>query len=186
LILTLNIIFQSCASFDKELINPKPLNKKNLNDLNGKYGVVHTKFDSITKQSNRQIWQWNNFLTEIDRKLIKDTLKIDSLKTYAFDLNLISQKKIKVKYLENGEVFRERIIKCKLKKDGYLYLKNKNIQFMLVPIIAGAIDIKRIRLTKSNDGNLIFDVSNFRYGAALVVIGDAKTWKYRQEYSQVK
>ena len=57
---------------------------------------------------------------------------------------------------------------------------------MLVPIIAGAIDIKKTRITKSENGNLIFDVANFRYGAALVFIGDTRTWKYRQEYEPIK
>ena len=135
---------------------------------------------------NKQIWQYNNFLTEIDRKLIEDTLKIDSLKTYSFELKIVSPKKIRIGYLENGDIIRERVLRYNLKKDGYLYLKNKNLQLMLVPFIAGAIDIKKTRLTKSENGNLIFDVANFRYGAALVIVGDAKTWKYRQEFKVIE
>lgn len=190
IILILVILFQSCASFDKELINPNPLNRENLTELNGRYGIVHNKFDSIyiNKESNynRQIWNSNNFLTEIDRKLIKDTLEIDTLKTYALDLKVLSPKRIKINYIENGKVFRERILKTKLKSDGYLYLRNKNTQFILVPLIAGVIDIKKTRITKSDNGTLIFDVANFRYGTALIIIGDTRTWKYRQEYEQIQ
>jgi len=190
LILILVILFQSCASFDKELINPNPLNKDKLSELDGRYGIVHNKFDSILiykeENYNRQIWNSNNFLTEIDRKLIKDTLEIDTLKTYAFDLKVLSPKRIKIEYIENGKVFRKRILKTKLKRDGYLYLRNKNTQFMLVPFLAGAIDIKKTRLTKSDSGILIFDVAHFRYGAALIIIGDTRTWKYRQEYERIE
>ena len=190
MILILVILFQSCASFDKELINPNPLNKGNLTELNGRYGIVHNEFDSIyinrEYDYKRQIWNSNNFFTEIDRKLIKDTLKIDTLKTYAFELKVLSPKRIKVEYIDSGKIFRERILKTKLKHDGYLYLRNKNTQFMLVPIIAGAIDIKKTRITKSENGNLIFDVATFRYGAAVVFIRDTRTWKYRQEYEPIK
>lgn len=181
------IVLQSCASFDKALSNPNPINKEKLTELNGRYGIVNNEFDSIYSDNqynyHRQIWNSNNFFFEIDRKLIKDTLNIDTLKTYAFDLKILSPKRIKIAYIENGKVFRERILKTKLKRDGYLYLRNKNTQFMLLPIIAGAIDLKRTRITKSDNGNLIFDVANYRYGAALVLIGDSQTWKYRQEYA---
>ncbi|MFD2543746.1 hypothetical protein ACFSSB_15575 [Lacinutrix gracilariae] len=189
-ILILAVFFHSCASFDKELINPNPLKKESLNELNGKYGIVHNEFDSIhidkEHNYNRQIWNSNNFFTEIDRKLIKDTLKIDTLNTYSFNLRVLSPKKLKVEYLENGKIFRERILKTKLKRDGYLYLRNKNTQFMLIPIIAGTIDIKKTRLTKTEKGTLVFDVANFRYFAALIFIGDTRTWKYRQEYEQIE
>ena len=190
MILILVTLFQSCASFEKELINPNPLNKEKLTELNGRYEIVHNKFDSILvykeENYNRQIWNSNNFLTEIDRKLIKDTLEIDTLKTYAFDLKILSSKRIKINYIENGKGFRKRILKTKLKRDGYLYLRNKNIQFMLVPFLLGAIDIKKTRITKSDNGTLIFDVANFRYGAALIIVGDTRTWKYRQEYDRIK
>tara|TARA_R110002073_G_scaffold115037_1_gene252505 strand:+ start:596 stop:1204 length:609 start_codon:yes stop_codon:yes gene_type:complete len=190
LILILAVFFQSCASFDKELINPNPLNKEKLTELNGRYGIVHNEFDSIhidkEHNYNRQIWNSNNFLTEIDRKLIKDTLEIDTLKTYAFNLKVLSPKRIKIDYIENGKVFRERILKTKLKRDGYLYLRNKTTQIMLFPLIYGAFDIKKTRISKSDNGNLLFDVANFRYGGALIIIGDTRTWKYRQEYERIE
>jgi len=190
LIIILGILSQNCASFDKKVINPNPLNKEKLSELNGRYGIVHNKFDSILNHRkegyNKQIWNYNNFITEIDRKLIRDTLNLDTLKTYAFDLKILSPKRIKIDYIENGKIIKKRILKTKLKRDGYLYLRNKNTQFMLVPFLAGAIDIKRTRLTKSDAENLIFDVANYRYGAALIIIGDTRTWKYRQEYKRMK
>jgi hypothetical protein len=49
------------------------------------------------------------------------------------------------------------------------------------------LDVKKTRFTKSKNGNLIFDVSNHRSGAALLVVFlDGKTWKYRQEYKKVE
>ena len=183
----MGILIHSCASFDKNLTNPNPLNRQNLTDLNGTYGIVQLKFDSISKNYKKQIWTYNNFFKEIDRKLIKDTLKLDSLNKYYFNLKVISPRKIKFEYIENGNIFKERTLKTRLKKDGYLYLKNKNTKFLLVPYIAGALDVKKTRFSKSENGNLIFDVSKHRSGAVLIVVFlDGRTWRYRHEYKRVE
>ena len=115
------IFIQSCATFDKNLINPNQLNNQNLNELNGRYDFIHLLSDSISEVYKKQIWTYNNFFKEIDRKIIIDTLNLDSLKNYTFDLRVLSPKKIKINYIENGKIFKERILKTKLKKDGYLY-----------------------------------------------------------------
>src|SRR5690606_8916872 len=117
------LMLQSCASFDKSQTNPFPLTENNLSDLDGTYEIVQIDYDSVFKEYKRQVWVWNNFLTDIDRKLLKDTIYIDSSKNYKFGLKVLSPRKIKVIYIENDTVFRERILKAKLKNDGYLYLK---------------------------------------------------------------
>lgn len=183
IIIGLVLLFQRC-SFKKDLTNPYPLNKQNLSELNGRYGVVESEFDSL--QGKRQIWMYNNFFQEIDRKLLNDTLKLDSNKIYHCELEIIDSKKLKINYLENKKIIRTRILKTKLKKDGYLYLNNRNTVFILVPYIAGALDIKKSRLTRSAEGNLLFDVVNHRSGAFLIIAFlDGRTWKYRNEYREV-
>ncbi|WP_452233022.1 hypothetical protein [Lacinutrix sp. MEBiC02595] len=181
------LILQSCATFDKNLTNLSPLKKSNLSELDGLYEIAQIDYDTVFKKFKQQMWTGNNFLEEIDRKLIKDTLHLDSLKTYKFGLKMINEKKIKISYIENNKVFRERILKTRLKKDGYLYLKNKNTGFLLIPYLAGAIDIKRTRLSKSENGNLIFDYSNHRSGAFLIIAFlDGTTWKNRLEYKKIE
>lgn len=187
-LLTAFLILQSCASFDKDLKNPNLLNKNNISDLNGLYQITEIDYDSTYyNKNNRQIWMYNNFLKEIDRKLLKDSLNIDSLKSYQFGIKILNKKKVEIKYIENNNIIRIREIKTKLKNDGYLYLKNKNLGFILIPYIAGAIDIKRTRFTKSENGNLIFDVSNHTSGAILLFgFLDGTTRKYRLEYKKIK
>lgn len=182
IILFLVLIFQSCASFQKDVVNPNFLTENNLDKLNGKYEATNINFDSIKKKS----WEHNNFLREIDRKLLKDTLKLDTLKRYHFKLKCLNRKSIKISYLENDKVFRERTIKGKFKKDGYFYLKNKNVGYRLLPYIFGSIDVKKIRLSLAKNGNLVSDVSNYNSGALLLIWGFRKTWKYRDEYKKLK
>ena len=181
------LLLQGCASFDKDLTNPYPLNESNLSELDGVYDIKQIDYDTAFKKFDRQMWTGNNFLPEIDRKLIKDTLHLDSLKNYKFGLKVLNKKRVRISYIENDTVFRERTLNAKLKKDGFLYLKNKNTGFLLVPYIAGAIDIKRTRLSKSENENLILDYSNHRSGAFLILAFlDGRTWKNRLEYKRIE
>lgn len=93
---------------------------------------------------------------------------------------------MKLIYIENETILRERLIKTKLKKDGFLYLKNKNIQPLLIPYIAGAIDINKIRFGLDTNNNLILDVANHTSGAFLfIAFLDGRTNKYRLIYKRI-
>lgn len=177
---------QSCITFDREVENPYLLNKQNLKELNGSYQIFQINADSLFQKYPSQTRFYNNFLTEIDRKLLKDTLRLDTNSRYLFNLEVITDRQIKVNYVQNGNIIRTREFKTKLKKDGYLYLKNKNTGFVAVPYVAGAIDVKKTRMTKNQNGNLVFDVVNHRSGAFMVIAFlDGRTWKYRQEYERL-
>jgi len=175
------ILFTGCA-FQKELENTQALNLDNLNDLNGKYSV-----NAIDEQKpTKKYWMYNNFLVELDRKLLTDTLKIDSAQTYTVELNFVNDKILKINYLEDNKIIRERTLRTTLKKDGYLYLKNKNVGFVGLPYVFGGIDIKRTRLSKTTSGDLIFDVVNHRSGSFLIICFlDGRTWKYRNIYPRI-
>lgn len=177
------LFFQSCASFQKSVSNPVHLNKKNISELNGKYKISHIEADSIQKKH----WTNNNFFREIERKTLKDALRLDSLKTYEFELKAIDQKSVNFKFIKNGKVFKEKTLKGKFKKDGYFYLKNRNVEFLGIPYLAGAIHINKSRLSKTKEGNLIFDLTHHQSGAFfLVVFLDGTSWKYRKTYERKK
>ncbi|MEE1945364.1 hypothetical protein VRU48_09605 [Pedobacter sp. KR3-3] len=173
------IVLCSACSFQKNLTNPNPLTSGNLTTLNGKYDIV--SLENVSSPKPHRLGE--NFLQEIDRKLLKDTLAFDSTKKYGFELQVLTGKRLKINYLEDGKVARERILKTKLKSDGYLYLKNKNVGFVIVPYVFGALDVKKTRLTKTATGDLVFDVTNHVSGA-IMLIGflDGRTWKYRNVY----
>ncbi|MGL5234662.1 MAG: hypothetical protein ACRC8Z_07905 [Empedobacter falsenii] len=93
---------------------------------------------------------------------------------------------MKLIYIENETILRERLIKTKLTKDGFLYLKNKNFQPLLIPYIAGAIDINKIRFGLDTNNNLILDVANHTSGAILLIAFlDGRTNKYRLTYERI-
>ncbi len=175
-------LFYGCLSFKEVDSQKNNLDITNIKKLNGNYEIVQISNDSIYKKQRI----YSNLFQQLDRKLIKDTLHIDSLKTYSLKIDILNEKKMKLLYLENDTIFRERVIKTKLKKDGFLYLKNKNIQPLLIPYIAGAIDINKIRFGLDTNNNLILDVAHHSSGAFLLIVFlDGRTNKYRLTYERI-
>jgi len=178
-IIFLLILCVGCVTFNKTLQNPNPLNSKNVKGINGKYTIV-AKNDSLNSY-NQSIWIYNNFLSEIDRKVIFNVPKLDSTKTYFFNLEVLNDNKINMIFFENEQIIRNKTLSYKLENDGYLYLKNKNIRPILIPYIAGSIDINKTRLTLDENSNLIFDSTNYRSGAfAIVAFLGGKIWHLRK------
>lgn len=99
--------------------------------------------------------------------MLNETLINDS--TSSFELKVLPNQSLQINYLkENGNIYSQEI-PFKLKKDGFLYLKNENLKPILVPFIVGAIDLKKVRISKNLSGQLISDVYNHRSGALLLI-----------------
>ncbi len=177
------MIIQSCASFQENVINPNLLTEKNISELNGKYKILNIEADSI----KNKYWASNNFFTELESKISPISDKLDYLKTYHFEINVLSKKRIQINYIENDKIYRKRVIKGKLKKDGYFYLKNKNVKLWGIPYLAGAIHINKTRISKTDNGNLIFDLTHHQSGAfLLLVFPGGANWEYRNTYERTE
>lgn len=179
----------SCASFPKNIENPHFLHRDNINSLNGKYDVIGFHPDSITDRAilnHLGFSYYPTFYDEIDNNWLSKSIKINTSKSYSFILKILNFKKLKIYYIENDVVISEKEIKYKLKKDGYLYLKNKNLRFLGIPYLFGEIDLKRIRLTLNKEHNLLFELSEFESGGLflLMVYPVGKT-KYKKIFSRM-
>jgi len=151
IILFLSIFLGSCATF-KPATEIKYLPNSTLENING-------KFDG------------ESLIYSLDRKLLFNTLILDTLKFYKVELNLLSPKRLEAIYYADDIIFDIKSFKVKSKNDDFLYLKNKNTKFVLIPYLLGRIDIQRARLAINEDGDLVFDASTFTNGAGLFVIG---------------
>jgi len=172
------------VSFKEGLKNPNPVSEVFVKSLNGTYRVWDLEREHW---KSMELWKYDDFFHEIDRKLLKDTLPWDTTITRKFKLEIINKNKLQVSYIKNDTVNRTRVIKANLKKDGYLYLKNKNVGFVLVPFIVGAIDVKQTRMGLNESGDLIFDVAKYRGGALFFFIFlDWQNSAYRKTYQRVK
>ena len=186
----ISIIFaiQSCVSFDSNFQSSSIKKKSEIQSINGIYEIIPTRVDTFSEKYNPP-YMGENFLEEIDRKLFsQNRLKYDTKRfDYYVELEIENQKALILKYYKNDHFLESKRIKIKKKGDGYLYLKNRNVAFVGVPYLFGAIDVNRMRLIIDQEENLVLEVSNFRGGAIFMVgfLNNNKT-KYRKVFRKIE
>lgn len=184
-------LFIGCATFPKSVINQHILTKENINSLNGTYSLIETYRGSFTDSTsffysnNTDLGFNHSFFDEINSSMFAKSIKIDSLKSYYFVLRILNSKNMEIVYLENNKSIRQQTIKCKLKVDGYLYIKNKNFKIKGIPYLFGEFGTKRNRVTLNRENNLLLETSECSSGgvAFLMVVPIWKA-KYQKVYAR--
>jgi len=166
----LSSIMHSCATFSSEFQNGGNLNITNINSINGKYEIVPIQVDTTKRRfiSGRLNY---NLIQEFERNPFSAVyVNYDEDSTnYIVEFEIKNSKDIEIKFLNNDQVYNSKILKYKLKKDGFLYLKNDNTKSWGVPYLFGVMDINKNRISVNEESNLVLDVANFRGGAMLLI-----------------
>lgn len=180
----LAVLIQSCATFPKSSTNQLRLTEHNLTRINGKYKVKPVKDSLLAKDLTVYHNAFEKFYRGKGRSS-KDTMKVDNLDNYTFEIRLIENNQIEITYLKDKISFRNFKLKYELKRDGYLYLKNKNLKVSGVPYLFGSIDIKKLRLNII-DNYLTVEEIRHSSGAILFIFGDSKTWHNTDKYGRTE
>jgi hypothetical protein len=175
---------QSCVAFPRNLeINPT-LTATNLTEVNGKYKV---RAEKDTLVDGRQI-NYNNAFQKFYRgRYVNsiDTIKVGNLDEYTFGIDLIDNRLIGITYYKGNTSFKKFNLKYKLKDDGYIYIKNKNLKILGIPYIIGSYESKKIRLT-TIDNYLIIEEVEDSSGAILLILGGSRTSTSANKYKKVE
>jgi hypothetical protein len=181
----------SCATFSKKITfkNQVVLNKQTISKINGVYEIKSLK--SIRRFENLKPELTIN--DTINRYPLYTILKTNDnygsgsnlgIENYSTKIEVQNGNKILISYLENDKITEEIILKFKIKKDGFLYLKNKNFKTKLIPGLCGNFEVQRTRIGLNSENNLIMNHSYFIYGAILFIIGDTRKTSFGSEYKR--
>lgn len=181
-LIILTLLFQSCATFKSDLPIPTDLQKSKTELLSGKYEVI-----SLAYPNPGGFLKYGNFIEDLEIEIPNDPSKTDSTKKKHLEIKLIDKEKLELSYIVDQKVIRKKIIKAKLKDDGYLYLKNHNVRCNFIPYIFGSFKVKRIRLYVKENDDLIIEESYFQGGAALLILFlNFGTDRYTHTYESIK
>ena len=189
-ILILNLLF-GCATFSDKVVfkNQVVLKRENISKINGFYEI----------NSVKSIWKFENLKPEIlendtiNRFPLYTTLKTNhgyrnwsdsNLENYKVGIEIQNEKIISFSLLDGEKIIDNIKLDYKIKKDGYIYLKNKNFKTKWVPGLCGNLELERTRIGINKKNNLILNNSYFIYGAVLFIIGDTKSTKFGSEYKR--
>ena len=154
--------------------------------MNGRYAVNAIKQNSNTSSTLNYLY--DNFYSRVNRNhKIDDTLVMKSIKNSYFELEVSDNNKLKINFFRDGQIFDSYSLKTKLKDDGYLYVKNKNLKIWGVPFLLGYTDVQKMRLSLNSDNSLVAEFAEQSLGGFLVIIYPSwKTWNSEFTYERVK
>ncbi|WP_196894355.1 hypothetical protein [Aureivirga marina] len=163
IIILLPFLFLSCGIFKEEYDSHLKLTENNIENLNGTFYT-----DAIDEKINR----------------IKHP-NLDAKKELNFEIKILNHKKIKLNFLDENTIVKSQVLKYKLKKNGFLYLKNKNFKLTGIPFLIGGFDVKKVRLTLDKEKKLILNDLNKSF---FLMGGVYYGYRYEKihEYKRVK
>lgn len=127
-----------------------------------------------------------NFISLLNRKLLKDTLKEKPIFNYKFKIEILDKKHLKISVLnEVNKVVKTNRYKFKVKED-YLILKNKNVKPILIPYLAGALDITKLKINSDENKNLNVIINNHRSGGVFLIPMGWSNDKRIEKYQRVE
>ena len=174
------------------------LNIKNINALNGKYNIkaIYSGTTKDTSSSNNfsdaDLDHYPTLFDELNNGIFVKAIKLDSLKSYTFSLKILNTKRFEIDFFEDDSIIRQNTMRYKLKDDGYIYIKHRNIKIIGIPYLMGGFKNKRSRLTLNKDNNLLFETTEFRSGGVFYlgflvpVINFGSKMKYEKTYQRIE
>ena len=174
----------SCASFSKQAL-VSPIKQGNPDRLNGTYAIIAQQ-DSDENSSDGAYF---NVIEKLDRKYAKNLR--DSVVRYGTDsyfvrLNILNDKQTRIDFMKNETVRRTLSVKSKLKKDGFLYIKNRHLRWKGLPYVFGFLDKKRIRIGVDVNEDLIVDESHHSSLGFLILFNKIRTKRTTSTYKKIK
>ena len=177
----ISISLFGCASFSNKVFidNNIVLNQKTISKINGIYEIK--SFKSVRRYENLKPDFVENdslgkFLSYFTIKTNEENRNNQNanFENYGMQIQVLNSNKISIELLKENSSLEKLTLDYKVKKDGYLYLKNKNLKTKWIPGLCGTFEVNRTRISLDRENDLILNHSHYINGAILFVIGDSK------------
>lgn len=181
-LILLFLFFVSCGPFRDKQENYQKITPTNVTNLNGNYSVFAMEPNKINPY-------YNNANEKFYRKYgrgVTDTIKFDSISGGNFKISILNEKEINFEFIKSNKTLRNQKFKYKIKDDGFLYIKNRNTIIAGIPFLFGGVDVKKVRISLSENNNLLLNDVFDSSGAALLIFGDAKVWESTNQYKRIQ
>ncbi|GGC95253.1 hypothetical protein GCM10011508_23090 [Flavobacterium lutivivi] len=164
-------IFYSCST--------SKISESEISKINGIYEANNIGND----EENAKHY---NFISLLNRKLIKDTLWGKPLFNYKFKIEVVDKKHIEIAIInELDKIIAKRIYRFR-KEEENIILKNKNTQISFIPYLAGALDVRKLRIKSNKDKNLNVEIIEHRSGGILMIPMGWSNIKKTENYKRIE
>ncbi|REG88753.1 hypothetical protein [Flavobacterium aquicola] len=177
-----SILFLSCGSFKDKQENFQKINENNVTILNGIYTV-------FAKNKSNKYYYFDNLNEKFYRKYgrgERDTINFDTITGGSLKISILSERELNLDFIKNDKTLKSQRLKYKFKKDGFLYIKNRNTLISGIPFIFGGVDVRKVRIALNENNDLLLNDVFDSSGAFLLIFGDAKVWEETNVYKRIK
>lgn len=160
-LLLFTVLLSSCAT-SKKAGTPKPVRLTSPDMLDGTYftRVHYVPADTI------EGWRWENNIDLCTRLRIKGTSEFVAIKS-------VSPQQLKIIYYADGEQ-KDTILEGKWKKK-YFEVNFRKKRMIIIPVLFSTISIDRIRIGKTETGELYLNTNQHQSGNLLFMAGGGGT-----------
>lgn len=179
-----SILSVGCAGFKNIPSNYKHIDANNVKTINGEYSIF-----AKSKEIQQRDTCFDNANEKFYRKPgrgERDTVRFDSLNGGRFKINVVSKNEVTIEFFLQEKVIKSQTLHYKLKKDGFLYVKNRNTIITGIPFLFGGVDHRKVRIALSQNDDLIINDVFDSSGALLLIFGDRKVWENTNTYKRFK
>lgn len=170
--IVIGVVVFSCGGIPKYKDNNlKPIT--NVKQIEGEY----KNFDNDTLE-----WHQNSLNGKINwRSKHEDTTHFTSVK-----FKILNDDRLKLDFLVDQEVMKSRIIKYRLRNNGFIKLRNRNFRISGIPLVFGEYDIMKYELGLTQTNNLILHGYNEQVGGILIVLSGGRSYVVNQSFDRIR
>lgn len=165
-----SLMLSSCATFDKDRLTDNHWEKDDLNFINGTYSNFPSSGGGSYVRNLTDVFDRNTSMFQFKENHENKDFKIE--------LKAVGKKRLNLKIYDAGNLRTDKNLRVVLKKDGFVYLKEKRFMLDGIPLVFGGWNIQKSRFALDGNNNLKVESNYFFCNGILVVMSDWKTSHY--------
>lgn len=123
----------------------------------------------------------NSFNGELNwRNKNRDTTSFES-----FEIKVLNEKLLKIDFYKNNKLSKSRLLRYRLRNNGFLKLRNQNFRISGIPYIFGECDIVKFELGLTKANNLILHGYREHAGGLLIVLSSGRAFSVNKIYNKI-
>lgn len=149
---------------------------KKMNDVS----VIEGVYENMPQDSAK--FYHRSFNGNINwRKKTKDTTSFET-----FEISILNKKRLKIDFFKSDSLIKNRVLKYRLRNNGFIKLRNNNFRIFGIPYVFGDYEMNKYQLGLTKDNNLILHGYTEEAGGLLIVLSGGHAFDVKYIYESVQ
>lgn len=169
-LLIVTILFYSCGGIEKY----KNTNFKPLRSVDEIEGIYNNTVQDSTKLYHRT---FNGNLNW--RKKYRDTTSFEN-----FKIRILNEKLLKIDFYKSDSLSKSRLLRYRLRNNGFIKLRNQNFRIVGIPYIFGEYNLVKFELGLTTENDLILNGYQEHAGGLLIFLSSGRAYDVNHIYNK--